>query len=241
MYYLALLYGREDAPAAEPGSPEFDAEVERYATFEARAGAAIAGGAALYPSSEAVSVRPAGVGATVTDGPFTEQAEIIGGFTVFDCENLDEALTLAAACPAANDPEHGGAVELWPMAEWRTDEGRQSDWWLALLLEPYDAPAAPGTIEWERGVEEHYAFGQSVGSRLRGGGALFPPSSATTVRVRDGRTLLTDGPFAESAEVVNGLYMFAASDRASATAVAAQIPIGPKGGVELRQIVDLEA
>jgi len=232
MHYLALLFGREDAPAVEPGSPEFDAEVARYAEFEAAAGAAIAGGAVLHPSSTTVHVRDS----VVTDGPFVEQAEVVGGFTVFENENLDDCLQLVKGVPAAED----GFVEVWPMAEFSQADGSQADWWLALLLEPPGDAVTPGTPEWEAGVARHVRFGEQVGDIIRGGGALHPASSVTSVRVRDGQALLTDGPFAEGAEVANGYYLFAAPDQETATAIAVQIPLGAKGRLELRRVVDLE-
>ena len=236
MHYLALLCGKEEGSGAAPDSPEFAAEVELYAAFEAAAGDAVQGGAALFPSVEGITIRQSGTTQTITDGPFTEQAEVIGGFIVFELENLDEAVELAAKVPAAST----GYVEVWPMVEWRTDTGRQSDWWLALLLEPPDAPLTPGSAQWDEGAAEHVKFANAVGDVIRGGGALYPPPTATTVRVRDGKTLLTDGPHPESAEVVNGLYMFSALDKESATEIARQIPTGDKGGIELRQIADLD-
>ena len=233
MHYLALLYGREETPATAPGSPEFEAEVARYAAFEAAAGPAVAGGVALYPSAEAVSISQG----IVTDGPFAEQAEIVGGFTVFETDDLDSALELARSLPAAED----GYVELWPMVEFTEAAGPMSDWWVALLLEPPGDTVSPGTPEWEKGIAEHMRFGERFGSSIRGGGALHPATSATTLRVRERQLLMTDGPFAASAEVANGFYYLAAPDRAAATAVATNIPLGPKGRTVLRQVVDLSA
>ncbi|MFB1297108.1 YciI family protein [Mycobacterium sp. pW049] len=237
MHYLALLYWREDPATADPQSPEFAADVARYAAFDEKAGAAVVGGGALHPSSDAISVRPGPAAPLVTDGPFTEQAEVIGGIMVLDCQNLDDALEVAAQIPAASDD--GGAVELWPMVEFHQHEGAQADWWAALLYEPQDAALEPSSTEWQAGVAEHARFGATHGDSLRGGGALYPPQTATTVRVRDARMLITDGPFSETAEIVNGLYFIAAPNRDDAVAVAAQIPIGPKGGVEVRQVVDM--
>ncbi|MGI5125387.1 YciI family protein [Pseudonocardia sp. CA-107938] len=231
MHYMALLYGREDASPVEPGTPEFDAELARYAAFEAAAGEAIAGGAALYPSSTAVHVRDG----VVTDGPFVEQAEVVGGFTVFENDHLDDCLQLAKGLPAAED----GYVEVWPMAEFSQVAESGPDWWMALLLEPPGDVVAPGTPEWEAGVARHMAFGAKVADAIRGGGALLAASSVTTVRVRDGQALLTDGPFTEAAEVANGYYLFAAPDEAAATAIAVQIPLGAKGRLELRRVVHL--
>lgn len=237
MHYLALLYWREDPATADPATPEFARDLERYEAFDNVAGAAVVGGGALYPAGEALSIRHDGTTPVVTDGPFVEQAEVIGGVMVIDRDNLDDALEVAAQIPAAGDD--GGAVELWPMVEFRQDDGPQPDWWLALLFEPQSAVSHPESDEWRAGLLEHAAFGEKFGGVIRGGGALYPPTSATTVRVRDGNVIVTDGPFAESAEVANGLYFLAADYRDAAAAVAAQIPVGEKGGVELRRMVDI--
>ncbi len=235
MHYLALLFGPEAAPEPEPGTPEFEAEVARYAAFEESVGSAIAGGVALHPADQTVTIRQTDDGPLITDGPYVESTEVVGGTIVFEADNLDTALELTRRVPAAED----GYVEVWPMVEFTEAEGPMADWWLALMLEPAGVAVAPGTPEWEAGAAEHLRFAEKVGDVLRGGGALHPPTSATTVRVRDGEVLLTDGPFAESGEVANGFYYLAAPDRETAAAIAAQIPLGPGGRVELRQIADL--
>ncbi|MFF3225277.1 YciI family protein [Nocardia suismassiliense] len=235
MHYLATLVGRGDGPDVEPGSAEFAAEVQKYEAFEANAGAAIVGGGPLYPVDTAVNIRHTGGRTLITDGPFTEQAEVVGGFIVFDCKDLDDAIQLARQTPAAEQ----GAVELRPMIQWQSQGLPGADWWLALLWERPENVIAPGTPEWDPAVGLHQEFGTAAAAALRGSGAVQPPTTATTVRVRDGRLLLTDGPFAES-EVVDGLYMFVANDQAEATGIAARIPCGETGRVELRRLVDLE-
>ncbi|MBF6296914.1 transcription initiation protein [Nocardia amamiensis] len=235
MHYLATLVGREDVPGARPGTPEFEAEVAKYAAFEEREAAAVAGGAALFPSADALHIRRSGGQTLVTDGPFAEQAEVVGGFYVFEAADLDEAIRLARQVPAAED----GAVEVRPMVMWSPHDTPRADWWLALLWEAPDAVIVPETPEWDAAVAEHQRFGAKYEAEIRGGGALQPPSSATTVRVRDGKTLLTDGPYAEFAEVVDGLYLYTARDRAQAAEIAAAIPLGERGRTEVRQIVDL--
>ncbi|WP_280464881.1 YciI family protein [Nocardia brasiliensis] len=115
MHYLATIVGGESGPSAAPGTPEFDAGVAKYAAFQEQAAAAIAGGAALYPSATAVNIRGGGEGETlITDGPFTEQNEVVTGFYVFDCANLDEAIQLARKIPAAGrgGGEGGGGGNL---------------------------------------------------------------------------------------------------------------------------------
>ena len=68
---------------------------------------------------------------------------------------------------------------------------------------------------------------------------LQPPESATTVRVEDGRTLTTDGPFADTKEILGGLYLLEADDLDRALELAARIPAGRMGGaVEVRPLVE---
>ncbi|MFF2082803.1 YciI family protein [Nocardia sp. NPDC058176] len=237
MHYLVTLVGREDTPAARPGTPEFDAEVTRYAEFEEKEGAAVAGGVALFPSAEAIQVRRSAGQTLVTDGPFTEQAEVVGGFYVFEADDLDEAIRLARQLPAVDSD----GVEVRPLVEWLPHDTPRADWWMALLWETPAAVVEPGTPEWEAMAAEHARFGEKYADALRGGGALRPPSTATTVRVRDGQLLLTDGPYPEFAEVVDGLYLFAAEGRDRAAEIAAAIPLGAGGRAEVRQVVDLDA
>jgi hypothetical protein len=70
--------------------------------------------------------------------------------------------------------------------------------------------------------------------------ALGPPSAATCVRVRNGRTGLTDGPYVETKEMVAGFYVIEARDFNEAIQVASRIPAAPLGTVEVRPCRDLE-
>jgi hypothetical protein len=71
-----------------------------------------------------------------------------------------------------------------------------------------------------------------------GGAELDATDTATTVRVRDGETMTTDGPFAETKEVLGGLFMFEADNLDDAIAIAARIPAARTGSVEVRPIVE---
>ncbi|HYC21254.1 MAG TPA: YciI family protein [Candidatus Bathyarchaeia archaeon] len=70
--------------------------------------------------------------------------------------------------------------------------------------------------------------------------ALQPIRAATTVRIRDGRTLVTDGPFAETKEQLGGYYIVEAGDLDDATAIAARIPTARNGSIEIRPIQRIE-
>jgi len=225
MQYFALLIGQERDLTPDEGA----AEMAAYQAFHAKAASAIRGGDALLPTATGVRITGGPDAPVVTDGPFAEGAEVAGGYYVFEAENLDEALTLARDIPAA---KYGG-VEVWPVATpgvaTRPPEGTT---WLALLLEPPDRPASPGSPEWNAMVAQHQEFHAAAGQHIKSGAGLHPPSTATTVRVRDGEVLITDGPYAEGAEVANGFYVLGAADRDEAVKIASMIPAT---AVELRQ------
>jgi hypothetical protein len=85
------------------------------------------------------------------------------------------------------------------------------------------------------------AFTQSIiaSGNFKGGNELHPTSKATTVRVHDGKTLVTDGPFAETKEQLGGYYLIDAADLDEATAIAARIPSAGMGPIEVRPIVPM--
>ena len=74
-----------------------------------------------------------------------------------------------------------------------------------------------------------------------GGEALTPTSTATTVRVVDGETVTTDGPFAETKEALGGYYLIEAGDLDEAIEAAAKIPAAKEGSIEVRPIWELPA
>jgi hypothetical protein len=74
---------------------------------------------------------------------------------------------------------------------------------------------------------------------MRGGEALNDPSTATTVRVRNGKPGLTDGPFAETKEMLGGYYILDCPDLDAAIRYAAMIPDAATGAVEIRPVMDL--
>jgi hypothetical protein len=76
--------------------------------------------------------------------------------------------------------------------------------------------------------------------QLRGANRLQPIASATTVRVRDGKRAVTDGPFAETKEQLGGYYLVEAKDLDEAISLAARIPAARHGSVEVRPIFQME-
>jgi hypothetical protein len=82
---------------------------------------------------------------------------------------------------------------------------------------------------------EYEAVSRAPG--VTGGAELQPATTATTVRVKDGETLTTDGPFADTKEVLGGYYLLDADDLDAAIALAARIPAARHGSVEVRPVV----
>lgn len=89
-------------------------------------------------------------------------------------------------------------------------------------------------------MEAYNAFTEHIRGRgaMKAGEALQPTATATTVRVRDGKTVSTDGPFAETKEVLGGFYQVEAADLDEAIGYAAMIPGAKTGSIEVRPIVD---
>jgi hypothetical protein len=110
--------------------------------------------------------------------------------------------------------------------------------YLLLIYSPdVDMSAVPA--EQREAVSQAYnAFTQEARSRgvMEGGAALEPTSTATTVRVREGRTVVTDGPFAETKEALAGFYLFDVKDLDEALEFAARIPGAQEGSIEVRPI-----
>jgi hypothetical protein len=84
-----------------------------------------------------------------------------------------------------------------------------------------------------------YTEGLIKGGNMKAGEGLQPTATATTVRVRDGKTLTTDGPFAETREQLGGYYLVEAKDLDEATNLAARIPGAQVGSIEVRPVMQL--
>ncbi len=83
------------------------------------------------------------------------------------------------------------------------------------------------------------AFGEEAGERILGGEGLQPTSTATTVRVRDGEVLTSDGPFAETKEQMAGFYLVDCKDLDEAIDVASKIPGAQHGSIEVRPVWEM--
>jgi len=99
---------------------------------------------------------------------------------------------------------------------------------------------------WGEAEREHcYEESTQLAHQLKAGGQLLatnplrPVANATSVRVRDGKRLVTDGPFAETREQLGGYFLIEAKDIDEAIGIAARIPGARKGTVEVRPVLEL--
>jgi hypothetical protein len=109
-----------------------------------------------------------------------------------------------------------------------------------LLIYGYEEYFGKLTEAERSGVAGEYGeFTKSIAQsgHLRGGNELQPVANATTVRVRDKKRVVTDGPFAETKEQLGGYYLIEAKDLDDAIAVAARIPSVRWGAIEIRPII----
>jgi hypothetical protein len=90
-------------------------------------------------------------------------------------------------------------------------------------------------------LEAYGAFGQEAGDAILAGEGLQPTTTATTVRVRDGERMLTDGPFAETKEQLGGFYLLECNSLDDAIDLAAKIPGAQFGSVEVRPVMNYDS
>jgi hypothetical protein len=197
----------------------------------------------LRPGQDATTVRVRDGRTLVTEGPFTEAAEWIGGFDIIDCADLDEAIAIASRHPAARS----GTAEVRPFMVWpdakedsrvvptgfpeRPSNGRR---YLMLVCVDPSGPGGEGD-DVQPWVDEMDARGVRLF-----GDVLRPPEDAVLVRSRGGRTLVTDAPLSEGKEWIAGLDYLEVSDLDEAVAVAAAHPMAAVGVMVLSPVWELD-
>ncbi len=113
--------------------------------------------------------------------------------------------------------------------------------YLLLLHSAPDAGPEPGSPEEAAEMPQWFAVTEEMGKAgvMLGGEALHGVETATTVRVRDGKTVTTDGPFAETKETLGGFYMLDVDSLDDAIEWATKLPNAPYGSIEIRPIMEL--
>ena len=175
----------------------------------------------------------------VSDGPFAETKEFIAGFDLLECADLDEAIEVAAKHPSS----WFHMVEIRPFVDGlrlgeaasafaREDDSAGAPYLLITWMG--GTPAAP--FDDQAVMDDGEAWRQDLEARGLHvlGNALEGTDTATTVRVRGGETLLSDGPFIETKEFVAGIDVVSCADRQQAIELAAAHPIARYHAIEVR-------
>lgn len=111
--------------------------------------------------------------------------------------------------------------------------------YLLLIYSDENVEPKPGTPEGDAHYNAYMKFGEEVGAKgqMVGGNALESVSTATTVRVRNGKVQTTDGPFAETKEQLGGYYLVDCNNLDEAIEAASKIPSGKFGSIEVRPVM----
>lgn len=245
MKYMLLIYGAEESWTEDERRACMIDSMRLCDELSARGRYLDA--SPLQSVTTAASVRVRDGRTIVTDGPFAETTEQLGGYYLLDLNDLDEAIAVAARLP----PAAKGTVEIRPLvslaglppqrplAAAMADGARTP--FLLLCYDDEAALEAMGAEALDAARMEAAPLARRLAAegRFLSASPLHPAATATCVRVRGGRRLITDGPFAETREVLGGYYLILAEDRDAAVQVAARHPGARVGGVEVRPVFDL--
>jgi hypothetical protein len=247
MKYLFLMYGTENCWTPEERKACM-VECLKISDELAAQGKFIAT-SPLQSVTTAATVRMREGRLLITDGPYAETTEQLGGFFLSELADLDEAIAVAARLP----PTWKGTAEIRPvfavdgLPPERPVPAYVGDANVgAYMLICYDDEAtwrAAGPTVQAEGLAEAVALTRQLSEdgKYLSAAPLHPAATATCVRLRDGKRVITDGPFAETHEVLAGFYLILADSRDEALAVAAKHPGLRHGAVEVRPLFDFSA
>jgi hypothetical protein len=265
MRFMMLVKATQDYEAGVWPDEKLLSEMAEWTEELVKVGARLEGGR-LQPTSKGVRVRYADGKFTVTDGPFAETKELIAGFCLIQAKSLDEAIEWTKRVPFQE-----GEIELRPLYElfdFPVDPAEKPDGWREKEEQLRAAPPArkPGTIRYmglvkadkdteagvlpdEKSLATMGAFmeeGAKAGVFLSGEG-LQPSSKGARVRFSGSKRLVTDGPFAETKELVAGYAILQFASKAEAiewtkrfVQVDAPLRLGAESECEIRPFFEFE-
>ncbi|HEX3151549.1 MAG TPA: YciI family protein [Gemmataceae bacterium] len=244
MKYMFLIYGAENSWTEDERNACMIESIGIGQQLAAQ-GKYVAS-APLQSVATAATIRVRDGRPLVTDGPYAETTEQLGGFYLLDLTDLDEAIAVACRLP----PAKKGTVEIRPVlameglpeAQPLPENATETPYMLLCCHnEARWNEAGPVAQQEARTEARALAHDLQRNGRYLDASPLHPPATATCVRVRDGKRIITDGPFAETHEVLGGFYLFLAESRAAAIAAGARQPGARFGAVEVRPLFDLSA
>ncbi len=229
MDYMLLIVNPKDGAQREPVTmPQMDAWAA-----ELRARKQIRSGSPLHEEAKAVRVSRRRGQMHTLDGPFAESKEVIGGWIMIDAASRAEALEIAKRCPATRS----GVVAVHEAMADRIDSPPDGARWLLLFIEPPDFGGDSDGAKY-REMEKWTDELKAERSYVECAGLAKSPVPAR-LESRGGKLVVTDGPFAESKEVIGGYALVVAASRAAAVGLAARCPHAAWGEIEVREVMAL--
>ena len=242
-----LLHAVDQSALTDPLPASVEDELTEWIN-EMTARGVVLDGARLRPTTDATTVRVSDGRKVVTDGPFAETKEQIAGYDVVECPDLDAAVAVAAAHPTTKL----GCIEVREFDEGMPDpevsedvaEGKRrylmlvcADMRRSMAVAAENGGREPvAEAEPDDGDDDIDRWIADAGARRLYGWPLDFPDRAVTVRRVDGRTVTTDGPFAETKEQIAGYDLLECSDLDDALTVASAHPVAEGGVIELRPL-----
>ena len=235
MYFMLLFIDRKDA---RPGEPAGMPELKRFAGELASQGK-LRRAAPLAPEADGARIRVRDGKAFVVDGPFAESKEVLGGFWIVDVASRDEAIEIARRAFELGEPRphaRSGVVEVHHarIPEIPVAPGKGT-----LFLHAFRYDREPGFVPEASHMAEMRAHGEGL---IRAGQfeetaplASDPPPAR--IQSRRGKTLVTDGPFAETKDLLGGYTIVRAASRAEAIEIASGCPHAKWGPIEVRELL----
>lgn len=244
MQYMLLIYGAENSWTPEERIECMKESMEVCDDLD-RAGKFITA-SPLESVTTAATVRVREGKALVTTGPFAETAEHLGGYYLIDVPHLDEAIAIACRLP----PAKVGTVEIRPVfslegmpepkyLDHRT-KGHGKKKFMFLCYDDEATWKQLGDEALQRAMQEAVQLTQRLHSegKFLSASPLHAAATATSVRVRNGQRIISDGPYAETREVLGGFYIITADSLEDALSYAEHHPGARVTGVEVRPIFD---
>jgi hypothetical protein len=189
----------------------------------------VRGGSPLQPEERGARLRRSGQKTLVLDGPFAESKEVVGGYMRIAAKDEAEARDIARRCPAIRS----GLVELRAAFPDRVEPAPEGLRFMLIFLETQLITDPDGSkyremTAWTDALKRAQAYVECAG---------LPRAPAVRIESRRGKVLVTDGPFAESKEVIGGYAVVVASDLAAALEMAKRCPHMAWGEIEVREVM----
>ena len=217
--------------AMEQGTPPTPEQLEAIGALmgEAAAAGVFLSGEGLKPTRERLRVVYRGGARRITEGPLDDARDLLGGFALLSVRSCDDALAwLDELAAALGDVELylGPVVEMWDLGM-----GVQPEDAPARFLATYQGPEGDRPLAPEVAKRVQALFGRSrAAGMVQAASMLAPTKHGARIRYRDGKRTVTDGPFAETKELIAGYAIYDLPSMQEAVTWACRF--GDLGGVE---------